>query len=90
MVTKTRLELVMEEVLRPIYGAIDLLRQEIEETMNIPDSPWKILNKSYEQLSDEEIMALLDIYHVQDEQEPCPMCKWMARMEIQQLHKAEV
>ena len=57
------------------------------ETMDIPDAPWKILNKPYNQLSEQEIMALFDIYHVPGESEPCPMCSWMTRVELSEARK---
>ena len=82
MKEKTYLERLIEETLRPINGAVAMLTQEIAETMNIPDSPWKILNKPYDQLSEQEIMALFDIYHQEGEVEPCPMCDWTARTEL--------
>lgn len=83
MKQKTHLEKVIEETLRPILGALALLKQEVAETMQIPDAPWKILNKPYDQLTEQEIMALFDIYHTVDESEPCPMCSWVTRMELQ-------
>jgi hypothetical protein len=82
MTEKTYLEKVVEETLRPVVGALRLLHQEIAETMQIPDSPWKILNKPYDQLTEQEIMALFDIYHTEGETEPCPMCNWVARTEL--------
>ncbi len=84
---KTYLEKIVDETLRPIKGALELLRQEIAETMQIPDSPWKILNKPYDQLTEQEIMALFDIYHQDGEQIPCPMCDWTTRMELQRARK---
>uniref|UniRef100_A0A6M3KMI5 Uncharacterized protein n=1 Tax=viral metagenome TaxID=1070528 RepID=A0A6M3KMI5_9ZZZZ len=83
----TYLERLTTETLRPIYGALELLKQEIAETMQIPDSPWKILNKPYEQLSDGEIAALMDIYHQDGEVEPCPFCKWVTREELSRARK---
>jgi hypothetical protein len=85
---KTYLEQLIEETLRPVRGALDLMKQEIADTMKIPDAPWKILNKPYDALTEPELMALIDIYHVEGEMEPCPMCKWMTRMEQSRL-KAE-
>jgi hypothetical protein len=82
MTERTYLEKVITETLRPIYGALKLLRQEITETMQIPDSPWKILNKPYDQLTEPEIMALFDVYHQEGETIPCPMCNWVARTEL--------
>lgn len=87
MAEKTYLERLTEETLRPIIGALELLKSEIAETMNIPDAPWKILNKPYDKLSEQEIMALMDIYHQEGETEPCPMCKWMARVELQRMRE---
>ena len=87
MVEQTYLERVIEETLRPILGALVLLKQEMEETMQIPESPWQILNKPYDQLTEQEIMALFDIYHVPGESEPCPMCSWTTRMELQRARK---
>ena len=84
---KTRLERVIEETLRPMVGAVKMLSQEIAETMNIPDAPWKILNKSYDKLTEQELMALYDIYHTEGETEPCPMCKWATQMELTGLNK---
>lgn len=85
--TQTYLERLAEETLRPILGALALLREEIAETMNIPNAPWKILNKPYDELTEQEIMALFDIYHTPGETEPCPMCSWTARMELQRARK---
>jgi len=84
---KTRLERIVEEAVRPLFGALGILRQEIRESMNIPNSPWKILNKSYDALSDQEIMALFDIYHTPNETEACPMCKWMSQMEAVKMNQ---
>ncbi len=84
---KTYLEKLAAETLRPILGALDLLKQEIHETMQIPDAPWKILGKSYDDLTEQEIMALFDIYHQDGEPEPCPMCDWVTRMELQRARK---
>ncbi len=84
---KTRLEKIMDETLRPVMGALDLMLQEIQETMDIPDAPWKILNKPYDELTEQEIMALFDIYHIEGEVEPCPMCSWTARMELMKARK---
>ena len=82
MAEKTYLEKLIEETLQPVYGAIELFKNEVSQTMQIPDAPWKILNKPYDELSEQEIMALFDIYHQEGEQEPCPMCLWVARTEI--------
>lgn len=87
MGTQTYLERLVEETIRPILGALTLLRQEMAETMQIPDAPWKILNKPYDQLTEEEILALFDIYHVVGESEPCPMCSWITRMELMKARK---
>ena len=84
---KTYLEKVVEETLRPILGALALLRQEVAETMNIPNAPWQILDKPYDALTEQEILALFDIYHTPGEKEPCPMCSWTARMELQRARK---
>lgn len=84
---KTRLEKIVDETLRPVKGALDLLRQEIAETMQTPESPWQILNKPYDQLTEQEILALFDIYHQEGETEPCPMCVWTARVELQKMRK---
>jgi len=84
---KTYLEQLVEETLRPIRGALELFSQEIAETMRIPESPWQILNKPYEQLTEQEIMALMDIYHIDGEPEPCPMCSWLTRAELQRFRK---
>ena len=81
------LERLVEETLRPVLGALALLTQEITETMQIPDAPWKILNKPYDQLTEQEILALFDIYHTPGESEPCPMCSWITRMELQKARK---
>jgi hypothetical protein len=78
----TYLERLLKETLGPVIGAIEMFKNEISQTMQIPDAPWKILNKPYDQLSEQEIAALLDIYHQEGEQEPCPMCDWMARTEL--------
>ncbi len=79
---KTHLELVIDETMRPILGALKLLSKEMAETMQTPDAPWKILNKPYSQLTEQEVLALLDIYHIEGEEEPCPMCSWLAREEL--------
>jgi len=85
--SKTYLERLTEETLRPILGALDLLKQEMAETTNIPDAPWKILDKPYDELTEEELVALFDIYHQDGETEPCPMCSWTARAELQRYRK---
>ena len=82
MANKTYLERIIEETLRPVRGALELMRQEIAETMRIPDAPWKILNKPYKDLTEQEILALFDIYHQEGETEPCPICDWTAREEL--------
>jgi hypothetical protein len=87
MVEKTYLERLTEETLRPIRGALELLKQEIVETMQMPDAPWKILNKPYDQLTEQEIVALFNIYHQPGESTPCPMCSWMTRAELQRARK---
>jgi len=83
----TYIERLTEEALKPVLGALVLLKQEIAETMNIPESPWQILNKSYDQLSEQEVLALFDIYHTPGESEPCPMCSWVARVELMKARK---
>lgn len=83
----TYLERLIDETLRPIRGALAIMEQEIAETMRIPDAPWKILNKPYDQLSEQEIVALFDIYHQENEIKPCPMCDWMARAELMRARK---
>ena len=87
MEKQTYLDRVVEETLRPILGALVLLKQEMAETMQIPESPWQILNKPYDELTEGELVALFDIYHTQDESEPCPMCSWVTRMELQRARK---
>ena len=87
MATKTYLERLTEETLRPILGALVLLKSEIAETMQIPESPWQILNKPYDQLTEQEILALFDIYHTVGESEPCPMCSGITRMELMKARK---
>ena len=87
MAKQPYLERLIEETLRPAVGALALLKQELAETMQIPDSPWQILNKPYEQLTEQEIMALFDIYHQVGESEPCPMCSWITRMELMAARK---
>lgn len=67
--------------------ALELLELEIAETMNIPNAPWKILNKSYDKLTEPEIMALFDIYHTDGEIEPCPMCHWTTQAELTGMNK---
>lgn len=84
---KSYLERLTDEVLAPTLGAIEILKNEIRATMNIPDAPWKILNKTYNELEDWEIEALFDIYHSDGELEPCPMCKWSATREVQEQKK---
>lgn len=87
METQTRLERLVAETIRPVLGALLLLQQEIAETMNVPTAPWKILNKPYNELTEQEILALIDIYHIEGETEPCPMCSWMARAELERFRK---
>ena len=87
MATKTYLEKVIAEAIRPMVGAMGLLSQEIAETMQTPDAPWKILNKPYDKLTEQEIMALFDIYHTERESEPCPMCKWATQVELTRMNK---
>ena len=87
---QTYLERLTEETLRPIRGALKLFKQEIAETMQIPDAPWKILNKSYDELTEPELLALLDIYHQEGETEPCPFCKWVAREELMKMRKEKL
>jgi len=87
MSEKTYLERLTEETLKPVRGALELLKQEIVETMEIPDSPWKILGKPYDELSEQELIALVDIYHTPDEAKPCPFCDWVARAELQRARK---
>ncbi len=82
---KTYLERIMDETLRPIIGALELLEQEITETMQIPDAPWKILNKSYGELTEQEVLVLMDVYHQDGETTPCPMCRWTAREELHRM-----
>lgn len=82
---KTYLERLMDETLRPLIGAMELLRGELIETLNIPDAPWKILNKPYDQLTEQEIMALFDVYHTEGETTTCPMCNWTARAELMKM-----
>jgi len=84
---QTYLERLIEEVNRPILGALELLKQEMAETLQTPDAPWKILNKPYDQLTEQEVLALFDIYHTDGESEPCPMCSWMAREELMKARK---
>lgn len=84
---KTKLELLMEETMRPIIGAFVQMRNEIRETMGITEAPWKIFKKPYNELSDEEILALFDVYHIPGEMDTCPMCKWALRRELQEMEK---
>jgi len=77
----TYLQKVLDETVRPVAGALDLLQNQIEETMNLPTSPWKVLNKPYKDLSIADLTALMDIYHTPGEVQPCPMCLWMSREE---------
>jgi len=87
MTEKTYLEKLVAETIRPILGALQLLEREMAETLSIPDSPWKVLNKPYDQLTEQEILVLMDIYHTDGESKPCPMCDWMTRMELQRVRK---
>ena len=87
MEKRTHLEQLITETLKPVLGALALLKQEIAETMNVPDAPWKILNKPYDQLTEQEMMALFDIYHVPNEETPCPMCSWTTRVELMEARK---
>lgn len=84
---KTYLEKLIAETVRPIAGALELLRKEFMETMQIPESPWQILNKPYDQLSEQELAALMDIYHTEGEQTPCPFCQWVSRIELSKMRK---
>jgi hypothetical protein len=83
----TYLEKLIDEVKRPIMLAAVVLMDEMRATANVPDAPWKILNKTYLDLTDEEITALMDIYHEQNEKESCQMCQWMATRETQEWTK---
>uniref|UniRef100_A0A6H1Z8H1 Uncharacterized protein n=1 Tax=viral metagenome TaxID=1070528 RepID=A0A6H1Z8H1_9ZZZZ len=85
----TYLERLAEETLRPIRGALELLRNDIAETMNIPDAPWKILGKPYDKLTEQELVALFDIYHQDGETEPCPMCHWATQVELREMGKVK-
>ena len=87
---KTYLERVVEETIRPTISALDALTEEFNQTMNVPDAPWKILNKPYDQLSDAEVMALFDIYHQEGEPQPCSMCTWAARVELMKSRKEKL
>ncbi len=87
MAEQTYLERLIEETIRPVLGALVMLKEEMAETLDIPDAPWKILNKPYSELTEQEIMALFDIYHVPGESSPCPMCSWMARVEMSEARK---
>ena len=87
MAEKTYLERLTEETLRPIRGALELFKQEIAETMQVPDAPWKVLNKPYDQLTEQELLALMDIYHVEGESTPCLFCDWVTRAELQRARK---
>lgn len=84
---QTYLERLIEETVKPVIGALELFRLEMVETMNIPDAPWKILSKPYDRLSEQEIMALMDIYHQEGETAPCPMCQWMSRVELMKMRQ---
>jgi len=90
MAEQTYLEKLVEETLRPIRGALELMHNEIAETMQIPQSPWQILNKPYDQLTDPEIAALFDIYHTDGETTPCPMCDWVTRVELSKSRKEKM
>ena len=79
---KTYIEKLTEETLRPVMAAYEQMSKEIETTMNVPQSPWQILNKPYDELTEQEVVALFDIYHQEGEPTPCPMCDWVARMEL--------
>ena len=87
MEKQTHLERLVAETIRPALGALILLQQEIAETLDIPTAPWKILNKPYNELTEQEIIALMDIYHIEGETEPCSMCSWMARVELERFRK---
>lgn len=87
MAEPTYLERLTEETLRPVLGALALLKQQMAETMQTPKSPWQILNKPYDELTEGELVALFDIYHMPNESEPCPMCSWVTRMELQRARK---
>jgi hypothetical protein len=84
---KNYLNRLVEETIAPTRAAIAQFKEEICETLEIPTSPWKILNKPWDALSNEEIQALYDIYHEPEETEPCPMCKWATRMEVTEINK---
>ena len=87
MANKTYLERLTDEALRPVLGALALFEREMSETMNIPNSPWQILNKPYDELTEQEMAALFDIYHQEGESGPCPMCSWTTRMELMKARK---
>lgn len=69
--------------------ALDILKEQLygQYGFGIPDQPSKVLNKPYRELTDMEVMALMDIYHVPEETEPCAMCKWVAEAEVKKLHE---
>jgi len=82
---KTRLERVIEETLRPVLGALEQMKWEIRETMSVTKAPWDVFKKPYNELTDEELAVLFDIYHTGGEPEPCPMCVWALRRELQEM-----
>jgi len=84
---QTYLERLIGETIRPILGALELLKQEMTETLQTPDAPSKILHKPYAQLTEQEVLALFDISHTEGETEPCPMCSWVAREELMRARK---
>jgi hypothetical protein len=86
-IQKTYLEKIIDEAIRPTIGAVEQLVQEIAQSMQIPDAPWKILDKKYDDLTEQELVALADIYHVDGEPEPCPFCQWVSREELRRNRK---
>jgi hypothetical protein len=81
-IQKTYLEKIIDEAIRPTIGAVEQLVREIAQSMQIPDAPWKILNKKYDELTEQELLALADIYHTEGEGEPCPFCQWVSKEEL--------
>jgi len=81
---KSYIEILADEVLRPTLAAFERIKDELsaKEGFGIPNNPKDILHKAYEELSDWEIVQLIDIYHMPGETTPCAMCKWMLENEL--------
>lgn len=87
MAQKPYADALMEEALRPYLEALPVLLEEIVDP-SIPRRPWEKLGKRYEDLTPEEIVALLRAYGHQDgEEQPCQMCLILAEAELRRMRR---